>query len=304
MFINCPNCSALVATDLATDLPPERCPRCGFGPLIEQVDLKAPAPAPSPDPTGDTAPEPETPPVPEPKTPPTPEPETPPSPVAPEAPAPEPPPEAAPEPAPTAEPPAPEPAPQRPPAEPDASVPAAEAGPPIAAERPAPRFLRRRGATAGVRPGRRQVAVAAGLALLLVVQLLLADRTRLATDTGWRPLVATLCGVLRCTLPAWREPAAIAVEQRDVRPLPDRPGVLRVSATIRNDARWAQAWPRLTLTLSDVNGRALGMRAFQPAEYLTAPPDDVTMASGQSAAIRMDIVEPSPHAVAFNFSFQ
>ena len=313
MFINCPNCSALVATDLATDLPPERCPRCGFGPLIEQVDLKTPAPAPSPEPARKTTPEPETPPVPEQETPPppvateaaAPEPETPPSPVAPGAPAPEPPPEAPPEPAPPeAEPPAPEPAPQRPPAEPDTPVPAAEAAPPIAPERPAPRFLRRRGATAGVRPGRRQVAVVAGLALLLVLQLLLADRTRLANEAGWRPLVATLCGVLRCTLPAWREPAAIAVEQRDVRPLPDRPGVLRVSATIRNDARWAQAWPRLTLTLSDVNGRALGMRAFQPAEYLTAPPDDVTVASGQSAAIRMDIVEPSPHAVAFNFSFE
>lgn len=28
MFINCPHCRALVATDPATDLPPEHCPRC------------------------------------------------------------------------------------------------------------------------------------------------------------------------------------------------------------------------------------------------------------------------------------
>src|SRR5688572_18198087 len=28
MFINCRHCHALVATDPATDLPPERCPRC------------------------------------------------------------------------------------------------------------------------------------------------------------------------------------------------------------------------------------------------------------------------------------
>ena len=75
------------------------------------------------------------------------------------------------------------------------------------------------------------------------------------------------------------------------------------SATIRNDARWSQAWPQLTLTLSDIDGRSLGVRAFEPAEYLAAPPRDVTVASGESAAIRMDIVEPSPHAVAFNFRF-
>ena len=31
MFINCPNCNALVATDLVTDLPPLQCPRCDFG---------------------------------------------------------------------------------------------------------------------------------------------------------------------------------------------------------------------------------------------------------------------------------
>ena len=116
--------------------------------------------------------------------------------------------------------------------------------------------------------------------------------------------VAALCAVLRCSLPAWREPAAIAVEQRDVRPVPGRPGVLRASATIRNDGGWAQAWPQLVLTLSDVDGRALGMRRFEPAEYLTAPPQDVTIARGESAALLMDIVEPSPHAVAFNFSFE
>ena len=137
-----------------------------------------------------------------------------------------------------------------------------------------------------------------------MIQLLLADRARLATDAGGRPVVAALCAVLRCSLPAWREPAAIAVEQRDVRPVPGRPGVLRASATIRNDGRWAQAWPRLVLTLSDVDGRALGMRAFEPAEYLAAPPQDVTIARGASASLLMDIVEPSPHAVAFNFSFE
>ena len=63
MFINCPNCSALVATDLATDLPPERCPRCGFGPLVEEVTLELPKeqatgtpPEPAPEPRPEAAP--------------------------------------------------------------------------------------------------------------------------------------------------------------------------------------------------------------------------------------------------------
>lgn len=301
MFINCPNCSALVATDLATDLPPERCPRCGFGPLVEEVELDIPEPGPGTEPEAEQAPAPG---------PAAPAGQEQPIPAAPAAPAstltptlePEPTPEAEADPAPESGPDAAGPTLPAPATEPAPSGAGAEPAVAAAPERPAPGFLRRRGAASGGLD-RRLVAIAAGLALLLVVQLLLADRARLAADAGWRPVVATLCGVLRCSLPPWREPAAIVVEQRDVRPVPGRPGVLRVSATIRNDARWDQAWPRLTLTLSDVDGRALGVRVFEPAEYLAAPPRDVTVASGESAAIGMEIVEPSPHAVAFNFRF-
>lgn len=314
MFINCPDCSALVATNLATGLPPERCPQCGSGPLAAEaaaVPAFAPAPlapAPTPEPLRAQAAKP----VFIPLTPSRPAPaagddepadktqEAPPA--AAQATVPEPDPEPEPRPEPESEP-VPEPTLQPAPAAPEPPADTAAAQAPAAPARPAPRFLAR-GTGAGLRGDRRLVAVAAGLAALLVVQLLLADRDRLASDAGWRPVVATLCGALRCSLPAWREPAAIAVEQRDVRPVPGRPGVLRASATIRNDGRWAQAWPRLVLTLSDVDGRALGMRSFGPAEYLAAPPQDVTIDRGQSTSLLLDIVEPSPHAVAFNFGFE
>lgn len=301
MFINCPNCNALVATDLANNLPPERCPRCAFALLGDDAHAPSPAPAATPlAPASPAAPgrrisgQPVF------------------VPLKPSRPAgtgh-----EATPDPAPAPEPePEPESEPESFPPEPstvaetaghaDPSPPA----PPVptpAAQPSAPHFLARPRPAGDTGRGRRPIAIAAGLALLLIVQLLLADRVRLASSTGWRPVVVALCGALRCDLPAWREPDAIAVHQRDVRPVPERPGVLRVGATIHNNASRAQAWPRLTLTLSDVDGRALGMRTFEPAEYLSAPPADVTLASGGEASIGMDIVEPSPHAVAFNFSF-
>ncbi|MGY0559882.1 DUF3426 domain-containing protein [Luteimonas sp. A277] len=170
------------------------------------------------------------------------------------------------------------------------------------AARSAPRFALSR-PEAKAASSWRLIAAAGGLALLLVIQLLLAERAHLASHAAWRPVVAALCTVVRCQLPAWREPAAITVQQRDVRPVDGRPGVLRVSATIRNEAGRAQAWPRITLTLSDIDGRALGMRTFEPAEYLLQPPANITLASGEAAAIGLEIVEPSPHAVAFNFRF-
>ena len=43
MFINCPHCGALIATDPATDLPPPRCPRCAGS--LREPQRPAPAPA-------------------------------------------------------------------------------------------------------------------------------------------------------------------------------------------------------------------------------------------------------------------
>lgn len=154
------------------------------------------------------------------------------------------------------------------------------------------------------RAARREFALIAVLALLLVVQVLFADRAQLAADARWRPLVQGACAVVRCEVPAWREPAAFTLLQRDVRPNPVQRGVLHVAASFRNDAQWAQAWPTLLLTLSDADGRAVGFRAFTPAEYLGKPPAQPTLASGASATVALDVVEPGPGVVAFTFDFR
>ena len=91
---------------------------------------------------------------------------------------------------------------------------------------------------------------------------------------------------------------------RDVSPIANRAGGLKVQATFRNDARWAQAWPVLQLTLSDADGRALGTRAFEPREYLGHAPAQPGIGSGQAAEVAMDILEPAPGVVAFTFDFR
>ncbi len=161
---------------------------------------------------------------------------------------------------------------------------------------------------AGIMPGRRRqwpyIGASAGLTLLLVVQLLLADRARLSTDARWRPALAALCALLQCTLPPWHEPTAFTLLSRDVRAHPAVPGALRVTATFRNDAHWPQPWPSLLLTLSDLDGRIAGARVFGAHEYLGATPTRSELQSGQSAAISVDVVEPAPRIVAFTFDFR
>jgi Protein of unknown function (DUF3426) len=166
-----------------------------------------------------------------------------------------------------------------------------------------PSFVRERKTRTGVRVWPSVAAVAA-LALLLMLQTLLADRARLSADARWRPLLQTLCAALSCDLPPWREPGAFTLLQRDVRQHPNRSGALRVSATFRNDARWPQPWPRLHLTLSDSNGRIAGERSFEAREYLGGTPEQAELGSGESATVAMDILEPAPQIVAYDFKFR
>lgn len=164
-----------------------------------------------------------------------------------------------------------------------------------------PGFLhgRRAPAPARARAAWRPPAAVAALLVLLGLQVVLADRDRLAADAQWRPLVAGVCGVLGCSLPPWREPEAFVLLARDVRPHPQQAGALRASASFRNDARWPQPWPQVLLTLSDVNGRAVAARAFAPEEYLGGAPDTPLLAAGQSVDIALDIGEPSTETVSY-----
>ncbi|SFR88887.1 Protein of unknown function [Stenotrophomonas maltophilia] len=143
----------------------------------------------------------------------------------------------------------------------------------------------------------------AGLAALLILQSVLADRARLASDAGHRTWLVALCGVLRCSLPAWHEPTAFTMTSREIRPLPGQAGVLQVQASIRNDARWAQAWPDLRLSLSDADGRVIGSDVFSPTQYLGENPGAAVLEPGQSAHIAFRVQEPAASTVAFTFEF-
>jgi hypothetical protein len=168
-----------------------------------------------------------------------------------------------------------------------------------------PRFLQRTRTTpVHAHRARAQWAIVIVLSLLLCTQVVIADRERLAMQAGWRPVVVALCGVFRCDVPTWREPAAFTMLSRDVSPLLDRPGTLLAQATFRNEARWAQGWPVILLTLKDADGRTLGARALQPGDYLPDGETTTGIGPGQSAQIAVRIREPSASVVAFSFDFR
>src|SRR5699024_648593 len=91
------------------------------------------------------------------------------------------------------------------------------------------------------------------LALCLGAQLVWAERQALAANPATRPWLATACGWLGCRLPTVRDLPDLELLSRDVRPHPSVPGALLISATVRNNAPFAQPYPVVSITLSDLD---------------------------------------------------
>ncbi|MBS0194071.1 MAG: zinc-ribbon and DUF3426 domain-containing protein [Proteobacteria bacterium] len=164
-----------------------------------------------------------------------------------------------------------------------------------------PRFARERVRAQAPGQGRWWLASVALLASLLAI-IPIADRNELARDPDWRPRVDTICHLVGCTLPPWREPTAFEITAREFNPHPSVKGARMVTLSFRNNAAFAQAWPMLELTASDINGRVIGQRRFRSSEYLGSAPSTPLIQPGQSASATLEIVDPG--ALSWDIQFR
>jgi predicted Zn finger-like uncharacterized protein len=174
---------------------------------------------------------------------------------------------------------------------------------PRAAERPsAPTFTR----TRRVRAQRNGAWIAGSVLLLatLGAQIAWAERASWLGDARARAWVAPACAKLGCTLPLRHDTSALELLSRDIRPHPSVPGALIISATVRNDADFAQAFPTVEITLSDLDETRIAMRRFQPRDYVSDPRTiSAGLAPGATTALVFEVADPGRNAVAFEFKF-
>ena len=157
----------------------------------------------------------------------------------------------------------------------------------------------------GPRPRSWPWALGACVLLLgLIGQLAYAGRAELLDDARVRPLLDQVCASFGCHLPLRHDPARLQLLSRDIRPHPSVPNALIISATLRNDADFAQAFPAVEITLSDLDENRIAMRRFQPQEYLGDSRNlGSGMAPGATAALVFEVADPGKNAVAFEFKF-
>lgn len=142
------------------------------------------------------------------------------------------------------------------------------------------------------------------LAMTLAAQVGWAERERLLEDDRVRPWLDRACAEIGCNLPMRSALAAIRLQSREVRPHPDAPKALRISASMINDAAFVQRFPVVEVVLSDLAERPIAMRRFLPEEYLAdADNESRGFPPGATTPLVFDVADPGQEAVAFEFRF-
>jgi predicted Zn finger-like uncharacterized protein len=143
------------------------------------------------------------------------------------------------------------------------------------------------------------------LVLVLAGQIAWSERGGWIDNTRVRTWLEPVCATLGCRLPLQRSASLLELSSRDIRPHPSVPDALIISATLRNDAKFAQAFPTVAISLSDLDENRVAMRRFAPREYLNDPHAvDTGLAPGASTALVFEVADPGDDAVAFEFRFE
>jgi predicted Zn finger-like uncharacterized protein len=110
--------------------------------------------------------------------------------------------------------------------------------------------------------------------------------------------IRAMYGAMGTPLPAPASLSAYQLRQWGVTGDPQANGKLRLRASILNTAAQLQPFPLLRVTLADRFGKSIGMREFEPSEYLGKPTARL-LAPGERADAVLEILDPGKNAEGF-----
>jgi predicted Zn finger-like uncharacterized protein len=105
-----------------------------------------------------------------------------------------------------------------------------------------------------------------------------------------RPALERLCAEIGCDLPLPRRAELMSIEASDLQADGANPGVMVLTATIRNRAVFPQQFPSLELTLTNAQDQAVARRVLQARDYLGRGTDlEAGFAGNSELAVRVFI---------------
>ncbi len=100
-----------------------------------------------------------------------------------------------------------------------------------------------------------------------------------------------------------RSPEKIHMISRNIISHPNNSGVLLISASIENQADYAQPYPYVEITLLDDKKNKIALRRFKPEEYLQHYSKNDLLQPKKQASLQLTISDPGKKATRFNFQF-
>lgn len=112
------------------------------------------------------------------------------------------------------------------------------------------------------------------LVLTLVAQAAYFYRVELAAHLpGLKPLLTQYCDLLGCSVELPRQADLMSIESSELESDRVQSNLVTLHALLHNRAPYAQAYPNLELTLTDMQDAAIARRVFQPSDYLKTGDD-------------------------------
>ncbi len=111
--------------------------------------------------------------------------------------------------------------------------------------------------------------VALLLTVTLVAQAAYFFRVEIAARLpGLKPLLTNYCALFACTIGLPQDIQLLVIESSELESNPEVSNIVTLHALLHNRAAYAQAYPSLELTLTNLQDNAVARRIFKPTDYL------------------------------------
>lgn len=134
----------------------------------------------------------------------------------------------------------------------------------------------------------------------LLGQYLWFERASLANQPALMPFYQIACERVRCDLNASQGLASLIPDQVIARPHQQFNDLISLAIRIRNDAAFAQPYPAIEISFSDLKGNLVSRRTFQPQQYLGG--DAIAsprLPAGLDIEVNLPLTTPGEQAVSY-----
>ncbi len=130
------------------------------------------------------------------------------------------------------------------------------------------------------------------------------NRDELVKINELRPWLEKACELAQCDLPQARDPSLFLLSSKNIFTHPNEKNALMVSATIINQADFAQAYPLIELRFSNVRGQTIAARRFSAEEYLGIDAEHISQIPAHTPiSFNLEIVDPGDEMISYEFEF-